>query len=44
MREVVLDTETTGLTNKGERIVEVGAMSLLTIFTGNTFIAISIPC
>ena len=39
MREVVLDTETTGLNfNKGDRIVEVGAIELINhIPTGNTF-------
>ena len=39
MREVVLDTETTGLNfNNGDRIVEVGAIELINhIPTGNTF-------
>ena len=39
MREVVLDTETTGLNfNNGDRIIEVGAIELINhIPTGNTF-------
>ena len=39
MREIVLDTETTGLSpDKGDRIVEIGAIELLNhIPTGNTF-------
>ncbi len=39
MREIVLDTETTGLNpDKGDRIVEIGAMELVNhIPTGNTF-------
>lgn len=39
MREIVLDTETTGLDpNKGDRLVEIGCIELLNrIPTGNTF-------
>ena len=39
MREIVLDTETTGLNpDKGDRIVEIGAIELINhIPTGNTF-------
>ena len=39
MREIVLDTETTGLNpDKGDRIVEIGAIELVNhIPTGNTF-------
>ena len=39
MREVVLDTETTGLFhNKGDRIIEIGAIEIINhIPTGNTF-------
>ena len=46
MREVVLDTETTGLNfNKGDRIVEVGAIELINhILQEIRSTAISIPC
>ena len=39
MREIVLDTETTGLeANKGDRVVEIGCVEMVNrILTGNTF-------
>ena len=38
MREIVFDTETTGLDSKVERIIEIGAIELLDRFpTGKTF-------
>ena len=45
MREIVLDTETTGLDPfEGHRIVEIGALELFDRFpTGQTFIGTSIP-
>ena len=45
VREIILDTETTGLDPAtGDRIVEIGAVELLNhLPTGRTFHVISIP-
>ncbi len=38
MREIIFDTETTGLENKVDRVIEIGGIELLNHFpTGRTF-------
>ncbi len=38
MREIIFDTETTGLDNRSDRVIEIGGIELLNHFpTGRTF-------